>query len=155
VKVNEAKAKVSANDLLKEMGTATKLTNRHETKIDDRGEIGKKKKESISTAELGLNTEHAEFLGFKTGFKTFTERKPLQEKAPAQASTTEGAPPSDVKEGEEKKEQAKPEGEKPKEKGGYKGGKKNYNSSYKPRDNREEKAVKPNFEDSSAFPKLE
>jgi len=42
-----------------------------------------KRKKDLSTAELGLNTEHASLLGFKTGFKTFTERKPLQEKAPA------------------------------------------------------------------------
>jgi len=138
------------------MGTATKLTNRHETKIDDRGELAKKKKETISTAELGLNTEHADLLGFKTGFKTFADRKPLQEKAPSQAAEGTTADSKEVK-GEEKKEQVKDDGDKPKgdknEKGGYKG-KKNYNSNYKARDQREEKQVKPNFEDSSAFPKL-
>jgi len=36
-----------------------------------------------------LNTKNADLLGFKTGFKTFADRKPLQEKAPAQTQVKE------------------------------------------------------------------
>jgi len=100
-----------------------------------------------------MNVEHADLLGFKTGFKTFTERKPLSEK-PAQSQAP--AESTEAKGEEEKKEQ-KEGGDDKGGKGGYKG-KKPYNSNWKG-DRKEYKddaksGAKPNFDDASLFPKL-
>jgi len=74
--LNEAKSKITAEQLLKEIGTAKPLQSRAKTQVDDK-EVTKKK--NTGDHVVGLNTEHADLLGFKTGFKTYAERKPLEE----------------------------------------------------------------------------
>jgi len=54
------------------MGTATKLSNRIDVQVDDRHKnTGKKKENTLETAALGMNSDNANLLGFKTGFKVF------------------------------------------------------------------------------------
>jgi len=151
------------------MGTATKLQNRHEQKIDDRKENDKKKKENVlETASLGMNAEHAQLLGFKTGFRVFVDKKdkPAEKKEGEKEKESPEIKKEVVAEGEEKKEapadkdnkDAGDKGGDKKEKYGgkkdYKGGRGGDSKGYKSGYRKEEKQSKPNFEDSSAFPKL-
>jgi len=152
--VNEAKSKVTEKELLKEIGTATKLSTKSDNKIDDKHH-NKKIAKVIETATLGLNTEHADLLNFKTGFITFkdkVERKPEDGKKPAEKSDkpAEGAPATTE---EESKESKKPERE---EKAGGDGRpKKNYNPNWKKdKEAKAEKASLPNVGDDKSFPKL-
>jgi hypothetical protein len=180
VAINENKAKVTQQELLKDLGTAKKLSNRNEVKIDDR-EVGPTKKiTAVDSHAVAMNTEHASLLGFKTGFKTYTERKPFDEqqqgdrkKAPAQGAPTETQqpelkevnPPAQTEKGGE--QQAPVEGGDQKQgggyggRGGYKGKNPNpsrggYSSNYKGRsDNQQQKKENPpRFDDDGAFPKL-
>lgn len=73
--INEAKAKVTQQELLKEIGTAKPLQSRAQQKVDDDKVVNLKKKNQADHS-VTINTEHADLLRFKTGFKTFTERKP-------------------------------------------------------------------------------
>jgi len=166
---------------LKEIGGAKKIQSKVETKIDNKGEQPKKKKDAAESHAVAMNTEHSELLGFKTGFKTFAERKPLDPNAPpkertqaqTQAPAQEGVQQPELKEvhppaPEETVKQAEGEQKQGGGRGGYgdKGPRK-YNPNWKnerrePRDNRDNRDQReprkdnkpPNFEDDRAFPKL-
>jgi len=178
--INESKAKVTQQELLKDLGKVTKVSNRVETKIDDR-ELGPTKKANpAETHAVAMNTEHASLLGFKTGFKTYTERKPFdaQDKSTTKPGQTQGAPvegtqaqqpelkevnpPVQTEKGSE--QQAPVEGGDQKQggyggRGGYKGksqGRGGYNPNYKGRSDNQQKKDNnpPRFDDDGAFPKL-
>lgn len=172
--INEAKVKAQ-QDLQKVLDKekATKLSNKIITKIDDREAGPTKKSTGADSHAVAMNTEHAALLGFKTGFKAFTERKPEEGKTdkPAPKPSAEGGQPElkEVEGGakpEETAEQAPAEGGDQKQgggaggRGGYKGkGRGGYNPNYKGRQDggqreRRQDNKPPKFDDDGAFPKL-
>jgi hypothetical protein len=62
--VNEAKSKITSEQLMKEVGKATLLKQQE---IDDKI-IGQKKGKLNVNHHASINTEHSELLGFRTGF---------------------------------------------------------------------------------------
>jgi len=60
--VNEAKAKITSDQLLKELGKATALKSKNQEKNDDH-RVGKKKGHLDVDHHAGLATEHANLLG--------------------------------------------------------------------------------------------
>jgi len=60
--VNEAKAKITSDQLLKELGKATALKSKNQEKNDDY-RVGKKKGRLDVDHHAGLATEHADLLG--------------------------------------------------------------------------------------------
>lgn len=174
--VNDTKLKVTDDQLKKELGKATLLQTRKDVQIDEHTETVKKGK---TGTVVGMNTEHAELLGFRTGFKTFDttkrrERKPEDKPADKPAEKdgeTKTEATTEEKKGEEKPaEDTKPEGESPNgqkggykggykgDKGGYKGGYKGDKGGYKGDKGgykpKGEKKITFNAEDESLFPKL-
>ena len=126
--VNDAKLKITDEQLKKELGKATLLETRKAKEIEEHTETRKKNKDA---PVIGMNTEHAELLGFRTGFKVFDDSKKRQQRE-RRTEEKQGEKP-EQKEGEtaateEKKEEKSPEatGEKEEsptgQKGGYKGG---------------------------------
>jgi len=176
--INESKAKVTQQELLKEIGTAKKIQNKAQTKLDEKETNPKKKKDAAESHVVAMNTEHADLLGFKTGFRTFAERKPLDNtgkpgqtstQPQAQPTTQEGAQQPELKEvnppaPEKVTEQAEGEGQRQGNRQPYgEKGPRKYNPNWKGGDRREprrdeprrdNKQSLPNFEDDKAFPKL-
>ncbi len=58
--VNDAKLKITDDQLKKELGKATLLQTRKDVKIDEHAETRKKEK---NAPVVGMNTEHADLLG--------------------------------------------------------------------------------------------
>lgn len=143
--VNEAKSKVTQQELLKEIGTAKPLQSRAQTKVDEN--LVNQKKKIVAEHAVGINTEHADLLGFKTGFRTFTERKlddqgkPIYEKKPYEKKPEEGGSPqikpegqiAPVEGGENTAEQAQPKEQYNKGPRQFQGDRK-ANPNWKPRD---------------------
>jgi len=73
--VNEAKSKITSEQLMKEVGKATVLKTRAQQEIDDKN-VGKKKDKLNINHHAGINSEHANLLNFRTGFveKEYRER---------------------------------------------------------------------------------
>jgi len=73
--VNEAKSKITSEQLMKEVGKATLLKTKATSEIDDKI-IGKKKEKLNVNHHAAINSEHASLLNFRTGFveKEYKER---------------------------------------------------------------------------------
>jgi len=65
--VNETKAKITSEQLTKELGTATALKTRVQQQVDDK-KVGKKKDRLDVNHHAAINSEHANLLNFRTGF---------------------------------------------------------------------------------------
>jgi len=181
--VNEAKAKITSDHLLKELGKATALKSRE---ANDDKRVGKKKGHLDINHHAGISTEHADLLGFRTGFieKEYRQRKEGEELPPRRTGGQREPrePREPRKEREDNKEQETPvqatpvEGEQPVVEGqategqerrreagprrgdgnrGGRGGNRGGNQGpRKPYVPRENNQAKINISDESAFPKL-
>jgi hypothetical protein len=178
--INEAKAKITAEQLKKELGTATLLKTRQQQEIDDK-KVGKKKGTLDVNHHAAITTEHANLLNFRTGF---VERE-YRSRNPEDAADAKRSGPRAVGKGEKerenaKEEEAKPQGEvaqpadakptgeefpegtpgeqaeSPKRRGdGGRGGRGGHRGGRKPYGGKQgADQAKINFEDESAFPKL-
>lgn len=178
--VNEAKAKITSDHLLKELGKATAIKSRNQERNDDL-KIGKKKGHLNINHHAGISTEHADLLGFRTGFveKEYRQRKEgeelpprrefgqrrgerkerenaKEEETPAQPTTTaegETASPTEQAEGQEKRReggQRRGDGNRGGNRGGQRGGNQGPRKPYVPRETK----ANVNVADESAFPKL-
>jgi len=65
--INEAKAKITSEQLTKDLGNATALVTRAQHQVDDR-KVGKKKDRLDVNHHAAINSEHANLLNFRTGF---------------------------------------------------------------------------------------
>jgi hypothetical protein len=105
--VNEAKAKITSDQLLKELGKATALKSKNQEKNDDH-RVGKKKGRLDVNHHAGLATEHGDLLGFRTGFieKEYRQRGEGEEGKPEFRPRREGG---DRREGGERRERREKE----------------------------------------------
>jgi hypothetical protein len=180
--VNEAKSKITSEQLMKEVGKATLLKNRVQQEIDDK-KAGTKKGRLDVDHHASINTEHSELLGFRTGFvereyrertrdgdapqqprkfggrredrqKEETTTEAVAETTPVEGTTTEGAATTT---------EAKPEeGQKTEKRQPQRGGRGGYTKGGdRPQGERRPyqgkqggNNTKVNVEDESAFPKL-
>jgi hypothetical protein len=75
---NESKAKITEEELLKDIGKAVPLQSQKSKEIDDRKEIYQKK--LPDDYHVGMTTEHADLLGFKTGAEEEPKEEDIKEK---------------------------------------------------------------------------
>jgi len=175
--VNEAKSKITSEQLMKEVGKATLMKNRVQQEIDDK-KVGKVKGFLDVNHHASINTEHSELLNFRTGFveREYKERSrdgdqptqprkfggkreerqkeevaaPAEGQAEATTEATEGAATTEAKPEEGQKRPAHRGG-----RGGYtKGGDRPQGERRPYQGKQSANATKVNVEDESAFPKL-
>lgn len=77
---NETKAKISDDQLLKELGKATKLETRKQREINEHQKTHVKR--SAEEHNVVPNTEFADILGFRTGFKIYDDSAPRKPRGP-------------------------------------------------------------------------
>jgi hypothetical protein len=104
-KVNEAKAKITSEQLIKELGNSTLLKSRQTQQVDDR-KVGKKKDRLDVNHHAAITTDHADLLGFRTGFieKEYRQRGTEEAGAPQKRGPRTGGKPERERENAKEEE---------------------------------------------------